>query len=60
MALTIRTMKALVELVSMRLFPAGMSVQSLSEEKYTVKTNPNATVIACSRLTSSFHMTTHL
>ena len=41
MALTFQTMKALVELVSIRLFPAGKSVLSLSEEKYTVKTNPN-------------------
>ena len=36
------------------------SVHLLFEELYTAKTNPNATIIARTELTSSIHMTTHL
>ena len=60
MELTIQTMKASVELVSIRLIIACKLVHVLSEEKYTMKTNTNATVIARTGLTSSIHMTTHL
>ena len=53
-------MKDLVGFVSIRLFLTDKSVEFLFEELYTVKKNPNVTVISCAELISSIHMTTHL
>ena len=60
MELTIRTMKALVALVSIRMILAAKSFSIFFEVLHTMKKIPNDKVISCTELNSSIHMATHL